>query len=308
MAKQKGPIILEGPMGEDVYYIDPKHGPLKRRKTSVNAERIRKDAAFVRVRENNNDFRRGAALVKAIRAAFHPIYAPVADQRMTSRLTSAVMTAIRADNTHAPGNRSILHGDITSLQGLDFNKESSVTRLLRTPYTVAPGEAQGTTITSFKRVIPTHHLYAPAGATHYRVVSSVAWIDPATGRYVVHTATSIALPAKGHVPVDIFLTNALPTEHGTLRLHVLGIEFLQETNGNFYRLANKTFHALTLVGVEIVPARVVRKVKKHRIQRPVAFLERHFRRPVDRAGIPRGLQSTSRSRQRGKPESPTDSG
>lgn len=296
-------------MGEDVYYIHPKYGPIKRRKTSVNAERIRTDSAFERVRENNNDFAHGAALVKSIRAAFKAVYASVADRHMTSRLTSAVTTAIRTDSTHVPGKRSILHADITALRGVEFNKETSFTKLLRIPYTVVSGEDRGTTVTSFTDVIPRHHLYAPRSATHYRVVSSVACIDPTTGNHAVQTTTSEALSAKGKTPVNISLTNTLACEPGTLRLHVLGIEFMQETNGSFYPLANKAFHALTLVGAEIVPVPVVRKIKKRRMQRPMTFLGRFFRQPVDRAGIPRGRQSTLvRDRQLGRPESPTDSG
>ncbi|MBT1711489.1 hypothetical protein KK062_24820 [Fulvivirgaceae bacterium PWU5] len=309
MAKQTGIIILEGPIGEDVCYIHPKFGPLRRRKTSVNAERIRMDAAFARVRENNSDFAHGAALVKSIRAAFRAVYASVADRHMTSRLTSAVTTAIRTDATHIPGKRSILHGDITPLLGVEFNKGTSFSKLLRTPYSVMPGKDRNTTVTSFTDVIPAHHLYAPKSASHYRVVSSVAYIDPATGNHAVQTTTSEAFPAKGKTPMNISLTNTLAYEPGTLRLHVLGIEFMQETNGCFYPLTNKAFHALTLVGAEIVPTRVVRKIKKRRTPRPMTFLQRFFRQPVDRAGIPRGRQSTPvRDWHPDRPKSPPETG
>lgn len=309
MAKQKGPIILEGPMGEDVYYIHPRFGPLKRRKTSVNAERIRRDDAFARVRENNNDFAHGAAVVKSIRAAFKAVYASVADRHMTSRLTSAVATAIRTDGTHVPGKRSILHSDVTLLRGVEFNKETSFTKVVRIPYTVVPGGDRGTTVTSFFGVIPRHHLYAPKSATHYRVVSSVACIDPATGCHAVHTTTSEAHPARGKAPVNIFLTNTLACEPGTLRLHVLGIEFMQETNGSFYPLANKAFRAMTLVGAEVVPAPVIRPAESRRTQRPMTFSERFFRLPVCRAGIRRRPRSTPmRDGNRRGRESLTDSG
>jgi hypothetical protein len=291
MAKQTGIIILEGPIGDDVGYIHPKFGPLMRRKTSVNAERIRTDAAFARVRENNSDFAHGAALVKSIRAAFKAVYTPVADRHMTSRLTSAITTAIRTDSTHVPGKRSILHGDVTPLRGVEFNKQTSFTKLLRIPYSVMPGNDRDTTVTSFTDVIPVHHLYAPKSASHYRVVSSVAYIDPTTGNHAVQTTTSEVLSAKDKTPVNISLTNTLAYEPGTLRLHVLGIEFMQETNGSFYPLTNKAFHALTLVGAEIVPTRVVPKIKKRRTPRPMTFLQRFFRQPADRAGIPRGRQS-----------------
>lgn len=72
MAQQKGIIPLKGTIG-NINFYKSKDGYLAREKTSVNAERIANDPAFVRTRENGAEFGRAGRAGKVLRTAecFH---------------------------------------------------------------------------------------------------------------------------------------------------------------------------------------------------------------------------------------------
>ena len=143
MAKQTGIIKLVGKLGKNSYYYTKDNGYLVRQITSVDAERIRTDPAFARVRENNTDFGRCAWGVKLLRTAFIPLFARAADTHMTSRLTQALTRIMKSDTASAPGMKSPESGDMGLLQGFEFNKETSLKRALKASYTTDVDHERG---------------------------------------------------------------------------------------------------------------------------------------------------------------------
>jgi hypothetical protein len=251
VGKQTGILRFRGKIGDDVYYHHPQYGDLVRKKTSVNAERINTDPAFANVRDNNNEFRQGAQAVKLIRAAFRPLYQAIADIRMTSRVTRAVVAVIKSDATSTPGNRTLAKGDLTLLQNLEFNINASLKSTLITPFTTTTTRKTGISHITIPQLNPRKMLHAPAGATHFRLIAGTAEINFETGTYTLHTTSTTEIPLKNKTLPPQTLTTDITKQSKAAIIQVLRIEFLQQTKSQKYTiLTNSSHNALSIVHVE----------------------------------------------------------
>ena len=80
MAKQTGIIKLKGKIG-DLSFYKTQDGHLAREKGGVDAERIAKDPAFIRTRENGAEFGSAASAGKLMRDALRPLMLRASDGR-----------------------------------------------------------------------------------------------------------------------------------------------------------------------------------------------------------------------------------
>jgi hypothetical protein len=251
MAKQIGIIKLTGKLGDDCYYYTKNNGYLVRKITSVDAERIRNDPAFARVRENNTDFGRCAFGVKVVRAAFIPLFADVADSHMTSRLTQALMNVIKSDPISAPGMRRLELGNVALVRGFEFNNATSLHRVVKASYQteVNPRESTCTvTITPSAGKL----VSGQAGATHFRFLIGIAKIDFKTGAHTVEymRAREMSVREDVHEPL-VFTGRILPAGDGHLFV-TLGVGYLQRIQEEFCVLPGKKHTALTLIHTETI--------------------------------------------------------
>ncbi|MBT1689413.1 hypothetical protein [Dawidia soli] len=249
MAKQTGIIKLVGKLGDNSYYYTKDNGYLVRKITSVDAERIRKDPAFARVRENNTEFGRCAFAVKLLRAAFIPLFAGAADTHMTSRLTQAMLTTMKSDTTSAPGMRRPDLGDLGLLRGFEFNKAASLEQVLKASYTTGINRQEGTctvTITPSKKKLVMSH----KGATHFRFVIGVARIDLKTGAHATEHIRSAEISLRKEVKAPLVFTGRIVPAREESLFITLGVEYLQRVNGEFCVLNGQKYTALMLIHAE----------------------------------------------------------
>lgn len=261
MAKQKGILKFIGKIGRTVYYYHKHFGYLSRRVTSVDAERIRRDPAFARVRDNNAEFARGAWAVRLIRAAFLPLFKGLADTRMTSRLTRAVLTAIRANALHEPGQRRFEDANLDVLKNFEFNVHTSLSNVRVPQHSTDVDYTSGTCTLSMPAVIP-RMLRAPKGATHVRFVVGIASVDTKTGHYALNTVYAPEMLLKAKESTPLVITGDLPERDSSHVLVTLGVEFLQVVNGDLYTLKSNAHNALTLVYVAVTPVKGMRQSKR----------------------------------------------
>ncbi len=102
MARQKGVLKLEGQIG-DLSFYKSEGEYLARTKGGVDGERIKKDPAFARTRENGAEFGRAGKAGKLLRSALKTPIAQSADKKVSSRLTSQMVKVIQADVTNGRG-------------------------------------------------------------------------------------------------------------------------------------------------------------------------------------------------------------
>lgn len=248
MAKQTGIIPLKGTIGNITFYKSG-DGYLAREKGGVDAKRIATDPAFQRTRENGAEFGRAGRGSKLLRNAIRQLVQNASDRLMTSRLTRAMMEVIKADATNERGQRNVIDGEAVLLEGFDFNNNGKLSTTLYAPYTSSIDRVTGELSINIPSFIPTNMVQAPAGTTHFKIVSAGAEIDFENKSYVSQQQSSAVLPWNSAATAVIDLVNTVTANSTHPLFLVLGIEFFQEVNGNMYPLKNGAFNALAVVKV-----------------------------------------------------------
>jgi len=252
MAKQKGIIKLEGTIG-DITFYKSQDGFLAKGKGGIPADRIANDPSFARTRENGAEFGNAGRAGKTLRTAFRALLQNTSDNRMVSRLATAMVKVIQADATNPRGQRNVIDGEAELLEGFDFNKNGKLGTTLYAPFTAVIDRVAGTLTAGLVAFVPANMIAAPAGSTHFRIISAGAEVDFENESYIVDTQATAILPWDNVATAVINLPNAV-TPNSTHPLFLaLGIEFYQEVNAVQYPLKNGAFNALCLVKVQGLP-------------------------------------------------------
>jgi len=249
MAKQSGIIKLEGTMG-DIAFYKTQDGHLAREKGGITADRIKNDPSFQRTRENGVEFGRAGSAGKVLHNAFRQLVKPVADSRMVSRLTKAMLAVVKSDEDNLRGERNVQNGDVQLLKGFEFNTNGMFNTTFYAPYEVTIDRATGAMKVAVPPFIPKSAVMAPPGATHFMLVSAGAMIDFKNETFSVVTTKSNGIKIDQMPTAAINLLNQLVANTQQRMFLVLGIEFYQEVNGFNYPITNGSFNSLALVGVD----------------------------------------------------------
>lgn len=248
MARQKGIIKLEGTIG-DITFLKSKDGYIAKEKSGVKADRIATDPAFQRTRENGAEFGRAGKGGKLLRDALRSALQRAADGRMVSRLTKEMMRVIKADTTSQRGLRNVVDGEAELLSGFEFNVTAKLGATLFAPYTATIDRASGECKIEAPAFVPLNMVAAPGGTSHFRLFAAAAAVDFEGGVYTAALKETAVLAWDVNPTAAIALTLALPAGSSHPLFLALGIEFMQEVNGNHYALHNGSFNALALVKV-----------------------------------------------------------
>ena len=251
MARQKGIIKLEGKLG-DLSFYKSQDGHLARTKGGVDGTRIANDPAFIRTRENGAEFGRAGKGGKLLRKALRTLLQNGSDNRVTSRLTKEMVKIVKSDDTNARGERVITAGDILQLNGFDFNKNGVLSSVMFGVFTPSIDRPGGTLEVSIPEFVPAIAIDAPGGTTHVKFVAGGSEIDFDGEVFVTDSDETAEIPWNNDtVPTITLTTNVTAASTKPLFL-VLGIQFFQEVNGDFYPLKDGKFNPLTIVKIDVV--------------------------------------------------------
>lgn len=248
MAKQKGIIPLKGTIGNITFY-KTKDGYLAREKGGIDGNRIATDPAFQRTRENGFEFGRAGAGGRVLRTALKNVLQHSSDSNMTGRLTREMMKVIKADTVNPRGQRNIIDGEAELLTGFEFNENGKIGTTLYALYETSIDRVTGVMVVEIASFIPLNMIAAPAGTTHFKIVSAGVEIDFENETYVLGSQSTIELPWDGSTTAAITLTNEVTANSTHPLFLALGVEFFQDVNGIKYPLKNGAFNALALVDV-----------------------------------------------------------
>ncbi|MBL7888007.1 MAG: hypothetical protein JNL24_00550 [Bacteroidia bacterium] len=254
MSKQIGLIKLKGNIGGISFY---RSGGKDLAKTAngPSKEKILKDPAFARTRENNTEFGASATAAKALRLALVTAIQTMGDPRLASRLTK-LFKEINLRGIGVRGQRPItLSANRTMLENLDFNNAVSFSSIFNAPFTFSndTDRLEGTiTVPAF---LPSSFIDAPSGATHFRLLQAIGVVSDYVynGTTLHYDPTDPLLNTLGAVnysaitslsstvPVNFTLVANLPgTPTMTATVSVvqcIGIEFFQRIGSTDYLLA-----------------------------------------------------------------------
>lgn len=248
MAKQNGIIKLKGTIG-DITFYKTKDWHLAREKGGVDANRIANDPAFQRTRENGSEFGRAGKAGKMLRVALRQVLINSADGRKVSRLTQAMTKVIQADATNPRGLRNVIDGEAELLTGFEFNIGGKLGTTLFAPFEATIDRVSGDIGLTLAPFVPTTMIAAPAGTTHFKIISAGAAIDFEAEKFEVTTSETAILPWDSTLTAPISQDNSVSANSTNPLFLALGVEFYQEVNGQMYPLKNGAHNPLSLVQV-----------------------------------------------------------
>ena len=253
MARQKGPLKYVGTLGDirhfkikgnDGYFAGLVGGP--------TGDQVKNDPAFQRTRENMNEFGGCAMVGKSIRVGVSSLMKSMADSQVTGRLTAVMKKINLEDGSEARGKRAVLISQVPQyLKGFEFNRFTSFSGALNAPFTLTPSAGRDSSTLDVPAFNPLNYLNIPAGASHFRIINSISVIsdfefNTVTGVYepkeqalneLVDVEYSAYLPVDTVTPLQSLVATlpGSPTMTPDVNLiNVVGIEFYQEVNSNYY--------------------------------------------------------------------------
>lgn len=249
MAKNSSLIKIEGTL-DGITFYKTTDGHFVRTKGGVNKNRILTDPAYVRTRENINEFTIVMQSVKLLRNSLGILLNRAKDARVSGRLMHVFSKIKNLDSTSMRGLRKVSEGILTEegkvlLKGFDFNIHAKLNQILNTSFHT---ELQTGTI-SIPGFIPMEHLSFPQGATHVSFRTGMLRIDFETGVYEMQTSNASNLLIDMEAEDVILTPTSIPSLTG-ITLNLLMIEFSQEINGMQYSLRNGAFNVLHLVEIQ----------------------------------------------------------
>ncbi len=248
MAKLKGPLKIQGTLG-DITFAKTTDGYIAKETTSLDGKRIATDPSFQRTRENGAEFSRAGKAGKLLRNAVHGLLQNAKDSRVASRLTRQMMKVIKADATSARGLRNVIDGEAEILQGFEFNVNAKLGSTLYVPHTSVIDRVAGTLTISIPSFVPAEKIIAPAGSTHFRIVSMGAEVDFEQESFITDSKDSGVLAWDSTATAAISLANAVTANSTHPLFLVMGIQFYQQVAGIYNPLKNGAFNALSVVKV-----------------------------------------------------------
>lgn len=248
MALQSSIIKIEGTIDDFTFYKS-KDGYRVRRKTGVSAERIEKDPAFKRTRENGKEFGHLTKTGAVLRKAVLDLSKHISDATLIPRVVKSLAAIKNLDTTSNRGDRTVAVGLATSegkelLKGFDFNSVAPLQAVVRTE--IELDTATGTiTLDNFDAE---HQLAYPEGATHVRFRAGFLNLDFATGEAALEVSDEVETPLVEGATTVTMAPAGVPTGSGN-QLYLLLVAFYQELNGKQYALSNGAYNSLSIIEV-----------------------------------------------------------
>ena len=246
MAKQTGMILLEGPIGNMNCYKS-KYGHIAREKSSVDGKRIARDPAFQRTRENASEFGNASAAGGLLRRTLQPLLYKKSDGTLPSRLTAAMTRIVKTDPVSARGKRKVLAGNLQMLKGFELNANARLGAVFSMPVKTSIHALTGMMDISISSFVPEGVISFPPGATHFAIISAGIALNFEKKEWR-RDIQKTGMFSADRVTDPIHLVIHTDTVDQQALFLVMGIEFFQELNGNFYPLQNGSFNGLVVTG------------------------------------------------------------
>jgi len=248
MAKNKSIIKIEGSIGDLTFYKKG-NGYFVRSKGGVSKSKIMSDPAFIRTRENMNEFGHIAKSGKMFRRRFTLLLNKAKDKNVRNRMSSLLSKIKNSDSSSERGKRRVGIGLQSNegkqlFAGFDFNEKAPLGLILHHDFSL--DEATGKI--EMADFIPNEYLNVPEGATHVKFSSAMLNFDfdSYAGDLKISPPDMMAIDHQTH---QVSLTpSSVPVGTGQVFYFML-IEFFQEVNGQFYALHNGAFNVLNLIKV-----------------------------------------------------------
>jgi len=192
---------------------------------------------------------------KSLRVGLASLMKTMADSQVTGRLTAIMKKINLEDGSEARGKRAVLITQVPHyLNGFEFNRFTSFDGTFNAPSTITPAASRDNSTLDVPAFNPLNYLNIPAGATHFRIINGISVISDfeynATSKVYEPKDQALnelkAIEYSPYLPVDqvtsaLSLVATLPgpptMTTDVMVVNIIGIEFYQEVNANYYVFA-----------------------------------------------------------------------
>ena len=185
-----------------------------------------------------------------MRQAVRPLLQLSKDRLVSSRLLAKMIKVIRADANSVRGLRNVLDGETELLQGFDFNTNAKFSSSFYAPYETTIDRVSGQLVIALPGFTPAQAVAAPAGTSHFKIVSAGTAIDFTSSRFVTATNETGYLPWTNAVGEAIKLVHQVEAGSTHPLFLLMGIQFYQQVNTEMYPLKSGSYNSLAIVKVE----------------------------------------------------------
>ena len=247
MAKYTGMFPYRGTIG-GVTCCETKNGIILKQKSSLNKERIMKDARFSRTRENIAEFSTSAKSNKLIRQAVMGLRW-AKDPSLLGRLTREVMAAIKQDPINPRGARNLQDGPAEMLKGFNLNERAKLENKFHLHQDVTIKRKSGVVMISLPLFEPLYAISAPDGATHYRLVTAVSEIDFKSEWRETSCKETEMLVLDNNPVLPMSRSHTIPKNTRQIIFVFLGIQFFRKQNEEFAPVSGGSGDPLCIIEV-----------------------------------------------------------
>jgi hypothetical protein len=252
MANQNSINQIKGTIDKLTYYRGRDGKDRVKRKTELDPKRIKTEASFLLTRQNNAEFSRATKAGQEIRHAISEVLRFAKDRHTVSRLVKETLKVVKSDSTNPRGDRLFTNGNLSLLNGFECNINAPLIVVFTRIVDATIDRAAGTLTASVPTHIPNRCILAPAGATHFKVISVASELDFTANSFVTDIKEGAYEPINGTSVAAFTLVNQLTANSDLPIFHYLGIQFFQLVNGNYDLMSNGGFNCLKLQMVHTV--------------------------------------------------------
>jgi hypothetical protein len=249
MARQKSILKLEGSIG-DVSFYKSEGEYLARTKGGVDGDRIKTDPAFARTRENGAEFGVAGKASKLLRTAFKAPVAALADNRVASRLTTQMLKVVQSDTVHSRGERTVQDGNLSLIQGFEFNVNTGLEDVVKAAYSVAFDRVSGEASVTIDFSNPSLELNQVEGADQAQILIGVAAVDFENNEYEVDVLEADAVSMASTEAILVQQTASVSANSTRPVFVIVGVMYYQSVNDELYLINSQDSRALALVAVD----------------------------------------------------------
>jgi hypothetical protein len=255
MAIQKGIFKVKGNLG-GISFFQKNGKNIMKTANGPSKSKIANDPAFIRTRENNQEFAGAAIAGKALRMGLVVDFDEMTDSTATARLLK-VCKEIISKGTGLRGQRSFIPSAFKdSLLKFIFKQSISFDSIFLAPYSSSVNAGKNEVTITIPDFNTGNFIKAPSGATHFKIINLISVLSEydfnATSRkYEPLDAVNNSLSAFNATDYLAIGTNigsvtsivsTLPgapvLNASSVLISCIGIEFYQSVSGMQYLLAS----------------------------------------------------------------------
>jgi hypothetical protein len=235
MAKQKGLNKYVGIMDGWVHF-STRYGDFVRKMGEISKERRATAPEFENTRNSNSELGYASRLGKLLRLGVREITLKHEPGDTNTRLSNAVRSVLKLDDTAPAGSKRILPQHVRLLKGFEWNTKYKVETTVKTAPKLNIDPSSRLVSLRMPALKVADALKQFKGATHVEITLGIT-----VANYDTNSQSSIfdstgLLKATEKRPIDILLECEIPKAPGTLTIIGLGIQPYCLQGGEVYKL------------------------------------------------------------------------